>query len=197
MSDKTDQKRALIVEAARTVFSKKGYRDVTMKDIVEASGISRGGLYLYFPSVEAVFLAVLDTEEKKIDKEIEQEMLHEASNVEMLFWYLKAQKKEIVQKKGSLLTAKYEYAFECRENKKDSPLKKEMKKASLVLQKIIERGMETEEFVCFDAAREAENIMLAIEGMKLLACTTGIGEKRMDQEFLYIMQRIVVEEEEL
>lgn len=195
MSEKTELKRALIVEHARDVFAQRGYRAVTMKDIVEACGISRGGLYLYFSSVEEVFGAVLDTEEKNTDKEFEQEQLQAASNVEMLLWFLKVQKKEILSKKGSLLTAKYEYAFDCRENKKESPLKKEKKKASLVLQKIIERGMETEEFICFDAAREAENMMLAIEGMKLLACTTGIGEKKADAQFLYMMQRIVVEEE--
>ena len=75
-------------------------------------------------------------------------------------------------------------------------LKKERKKAALVLQKILERGMENGEFACFDAAREAENIMLAIDGLRMLACTNGIGEKKIDAEFLYMMQRIVVEEEE-
>ncbi len=196
MSEKTDQKRALIVECAQRVFAEKGYRDVTMKDIVEASNISRGGLYLYFSSVEEVFLAVLEHEEKKNDSEVEQEQLQEATNMEMLLWFLKLQKKELLRKKGSLLTAKYEYAFSCREQGKTSVLKKERKKALLVLQKILELGMEKGEFVCFDAAYEAENIMLAIEGMKLLACTSGIGEKKVDGEFLYMMQRIVVEEEE-
>ena len=196
MSEKTDQKRTLIIESAQKVFSAKGYRAVTMKDIVEASNISRGGLYLYFSSVEEVFLAVLEQEEKKTDTEIEQEQLQEASNVEMLLWFLKLQKKELLQKKNNLLTAKYEYAFACRENGNVSPLKKERKKAVLVLQKILERGMESGEIVCFDAVHEAENIMLAVDGMKLLSCTTGLGEKKIDAEFLYIMQRIVVEEEE-
>ena len=96
MSEKTDQKRALILESAHKVFAEKGYRAVTMKDIVEASNISRGGLYLYFSSVEEVFLAVLDNEEKKTDTEVEQEQLQEATNVEMLLWFLKLQKKESV-----------------------------------------------------------------------------------------------------
>lgn len=197
MSEKTDQKRTLIVESAYKVFAEKGYRAVTMKDIVESCNISRGGLYLYFSSVEEVFLAVLDNEEKKTDIEIEQEQFQEASNVEMLLWFLKLQKRELLHKRGSLLMAKYEYAFACREGKKNSPLKKERKKAVLVLQKILERGMENGEFTCLDALREAENIMLAIEGIRMLACTSGIGEKKIDAEFLYIMQRIMVEEEEI
>ena len=48
MSEKSVQKRNYIIEKAREVFSQKGYLTVTMKDIVEACEISRGGLYLYF-----------------------------------------------------------------------------------------------------------------------------------------------------
>ncbi|MDE7207093.1 MAG: TetR/AcrR family transcriptional regulator, partial [Lachnospiraceae bacterium] len=47
MGDKSLQKKNMIVEAAREVFLKRGYRAVTMKEIVEQFGISRGGLYLY------------------------------------------------------------------------------------------------------------------------------------------------------
>ena len=80
MSEKTEQKRQLILDSARNVFAAKGYKAVTMKDIVEASNISRGGLYLYFSSVEEAFLAVLDMEEKRTDEEISGEALEGASN---------------------------------------------------------------------------------------------------------------------
>ena len=43
MSEKTDKKRQLILDSAAKVFSDKGYKAVTMKDIVEASDISREG----------------------------------------------------------------------------------------------------------------------------------------------------------
>ena len=62
MSEKSVQKRNYIIEKAREVFSQKGYLTVTMKDIVEACEISRGGLYLYFDSIKALFLAVLEKE---------------------------------------------------------------------------------------------------------------------------------------
>ena len=38
--------------------------------------------------------------------------------------------------------------------------------------------------------------MYAIEGMKLMSLTTGISEKRVDSEFLHMMERIVIEDEE-
>ena len=48
MGEKSIQKRQHILDAARKVFVEKGFKNVTMKDIVEACEISRGGLYLYF-----------------------------------------------------------------------------------------------------------------------------------------------------
>lgn len=195
MSEKTEQKRQLILDSARMVFTEKGYKAVTMKDIVEASEISRGGLYLYFASVEEIFAAVLEMEEKRTDEEISGEELEAATNGEMLLWFLKTQKKEIVKKKDSLLMAKYEYAFDCDDKKQTAFLRKEMDKAVLVLEKILERGTQSGEFACFDVKNEAKDMMFAIEGMKLLSCTTGISEKRVDSEFLHMMERIVIEEE--
>ncbi len=196
MSEKTDQKRQLILDNAAKVFSDKGYKAVTMKDIVEASGISRGGLYLYFPSVEDVFLAVLEMKEKTADNEISGEAFENASGGEILLWFLKSQKKEILKKKDSLMLAKYEYAFSCAEKRRVSFLKKEMDKAVLVLQNILERGTEGGEFACFDPKNEAKDMMYAIEGMKLMSLTTGISEKKVDSEFLHMMERIVIEDEE-
>lgn len=196
MSEKTEQKRQLILDSAAKVFSDKGYKAVTMKDIVDESDISRGGLYLYFASVEEVFHAVLDRKEQVADNEISGEAFENASGGELLVWFLKTQKKEILKKKDSLLMAKYEYAFSCAEKKRVSFLKKEMDKAVLVLQNILERGTEGGEFACFDPKNEARDMMYAIEGMKLLSITTGISEKRVDSEFLHMMERIVIEDEE-
>ena len=65
MGEKSQQKRKYIIEKARQVFMEKGYRSVTMKDIIEACEISRGGLYLYFPSTEEIFLEVLKQEQER------------------------------------------------------------------------------------------------------------------------------------
>lgn len=47
MSDKSAQKKKFIVETARQVFKEKGYKEVTMKDIVEACNISRRIISLF------------------------------------------------------------------------------------------------------------------------------------------------------
>ena len=59
MGEKSAKKKQYILDKARVVFSEKGFKNVTMKDIVDACDISRGGLYLYFSSTEDIFLEVL------------------------------------------------------------------------------------------------------------------------------------------
>ena len=64
MGEKSVQKKKFIIQTARKVFEEKGYLKVTMKDIVEACEISRGGLYLYYESVRELFLDVLQAEKE-------------------------------------------------------------------------------------------------------------------------------------
>lgn len=54
------KRRANILEAAKAVFIEHGYERVTMKHIMEAAGVSRGGLYQYFSNKEEVFETILE-----------------------------------------------------------------------------------------------------------------------------------------
>jgi len=54
-----DQKARGIIAVARDIFARHGYRRVNMKEIAEAAGISRPGLYLYFKTKEEVFSAAV------------------------------------------------------------------------------------------------------------------------------------------
>jgi len=53
-----DRARARIVQAARLVFHRKGFRSSTMEDIAEEVGVSKGALYLYFPTKSDLLVAV-------------------------------------------------------------------------------------------------------------------------------------------
>lgn len=48
-----------VLEAARAVFLRYGFRRVTMQDIADEVGISRPALYLVFSNKEEVFLAAI------------------------------------------------------------------------------------------------------------------------------------------
>ncbi|WP_162231272.1 TetR/AcrR family transcriptional regulator [Sunxiuqinia dokdonensis] len=49
-----------ILKEAFSLFMQKSFKEVTMKDIVEKTGMSKGAFYHYFPSKEAVFKEVVD-----------------------------------------------------------------------------------------------------------------------------------------
>ena len=48
MPSKGEQTRQLILSTAKQLFSQKGYAVVTMKDICDEIGLSRGGLYRHY-----------------------------------------------------------------------------------------------------------------------------------------------------
>ena len=52
-------KREYILEKSKDIFTKKGFTSVTMTDIIDACNISRGGLYLYFSSVDEIFIEMI------------------------------------------------------------------------------------------------------------------------------------------
>lgn len=53
--------KELILKEAFALFMQKSYKEVTMKDIVEKTGMSKGAFYHHFPSKEALFREVIDT----------------------------------------------------------------------------------------------------------------------------------------
>jgi AcrR family transcriptional regulator len=55
-----ETRRQSILDAATTVFARKGYRHASVADIIETAGIARGTFYLYFQSKQEIFLALID-----------------------------------------------------------------------------------------------------------------------------------------
>ena len=58
-SDVSVERRAQIIEAALACFTRKGYNNTTMDDIVTESGLSKGSLYWYFKSKDELFEAAM------------------------------------------------------------------------------------------------------------------------------------------
>lgn len=194
MGEKSVQKRKYILDTARKVFMEKGFKRVTMKDIVEACDISRGGLYLYFNSTEEIFMEVLRMESEETDDVFSGNVKEDSTATDILMLFLKEQKKELMRKKDTLTQATYEFYFENKLSKKDNILKKQFESAVFVLRKLIETGVESEEFYCEDPEGAARNIMLAIEGLKISAQTIGVTSESVDKQLLYILKSLGVED---
>jgi AcrR family transcriptional regulator len=57
---KGERTRRRIVERCAPIFNQRGYAGASMRDLVAASGLEKGGLYNHFDSKEALALASLD-----------------------------------------------------------------------------------------------------------------------------------------
>lgn len=66
------KRRADILDAAKRVFIQKGFEPATMKDVVEASGMSRGGVYQYFSSTEEMFIAIREASFEEFEAYLEK-----------------------------------------------------------------------------------------------------------------------------
>lgn len=194
MSDKSAQKKKYIIETARQVFKEKGYKEVTMKDIVEACDISRGGLYLYFQSTGEIFEEVLKLEQEDTDDVFASSVPKQATPSDILALFLKEQKKELLSKKPSLNKAVYEYFFTGQVPSRDNFLKKQFDAAVYVIEKLIEAGVEEGEFYCEDPRGAARNVMYVLEGLKIASQTRGVNEAAVDREIMYVMQGLIAEE---
>ncbi len=215
MGDKSIRKKQYIIEKAREVFIEKGFLTVTMKDIVEACEISRGGLYLYFPDTETLFLEVLRKEREEGNSE---ELEKADTAVEMLSLFLREQKKEVLQNEKSLIVPLYEYYFYLRQKqhaaakeqtqaqgdaaarevkepaaKPEELTEKERFEMSVkVLEKLIIGGMREGYLACDDPGEEAKNIMFAMEGLKICAVTIGLSEEEVTGQINYLYSHLFI-----
>ncbi len=70
MSFKGDKTKQDIREKAYQLFAEKGFKDVTMKDICELTGLSRGGLYRHYESTGQIFLEIVNAFSNKQKNEV-------------------------------------------------------------------------------------------------------------------------------
>jgi AcrR family transcriptional regulator len=57
-----------ILAIARELFVAQGYDRISMREIAEACGLSKPGLYYYFTDKQALFLAILDDQLTELEK---------------------------------------------------------------------------------------------------------------------------------
>ena len=60
MNRRGTETRRLILKKSYPLFAEKGFKEVTMKDICECTGLSRGGLYRHYDSTSQIFAEILE-----------------------------------------------------------------------------------------------------------------------------------------
>ncbi len=110
MAIKGERTRESIIHESYTLFAEKGFKQVTMKDVCEVTGMSRGGLYSHFSGTDKLFEAVLEKITEKSATDFQTEIKEGISAVKILEKTLDNMEEEMKHPEDSLSMALYEYA---------------------------------------------------------------------------------------
>lgn len=158
MGTKAERTKERIRQEAYRLFAAKGFKEVTMTDICEKTGLSRGGLYRYYAGTEEIFSEILSAE-YVIDNRMQE---HESAKT-ILNDMLGEIKNEIMAKELSLSLAIYEYANLGNEDffiKLNENAKKRW-------MRLINYGIETKEFKDVSPEQVSDLILYYYQGLRM------------------------------
>ena len=193
MGSKGVQTKEMIKNESYRLFASKGFLKVTMKDICEACGLSRGGLYRYYGSTQEIFEALLDDVSGETNEFIQSGIHNGVSAVELLDELLEQMRLEMLDKEHSLSYAIYEYSCTCTN---DFMVRKN-KAAEQKWQSLIEYGIQCGVFRPANAKTMIDIILYVYQGIRMWSRVIPIEAKTVENIIGKIRKDLVMENEEI
>jgi AcrR family transcriptional regulator len=159
-----DESKNAIVQTAKTLFQRFGYKKTSVNDIAKALGKVKSVIYYYFPDKESLLRAVIDEEVGKLIWSIDDAVKKASTPEEKLRAYALSRTLEIER-------LSREYARFQQEYDQLFPLIKEVHQRyddfeRTILKRILEDGMERGVFQKTDAELLAGTILLWLKGVE-------------------------------
>ena len=179
-----------ILESARIVFYRKGFLNVTMQDIIDECGISRGGIYLYFNSVDEIFQEVIRQRNKEKFSIISKAVQENAPFDEVLENYMQLQKERLGNIEESHFRAYCEYVFSKPKGTvlafRDAQLT-HLRKSVL---SILMLGVRQEVIKNENIERLADHVIVTIDGLSILALGEALTIDVVEDQFEVLEEMI-------
>jgi AcrR family transcriptional regulator len=184
MLDKDEVKEA-IVNVARHIFSRFGFRKTTMDEIAIASRKGKSSIYYYFASKEEIFEAVVEKEASIL----KQELIKAISEAESPAQKLKAHVLVRMHTMGKL--ANFYSAIKDDYLSHLDFIEKIRRKYDLeeiqMMQNILDEGVQNNMFEIADTPLAAIAIVTALKGMEI-PLFWGVEEKNTEQRLDRLIQ---------
>lgn len=184
MGKKGTKTKEKILQEAYLLFAEKGFKAVTMTDICEKTGLSRGGLYRYYSGTEQIFSEIISKEYVISDR-----MERHESAISILEDMLETIQCEIMDKELSLSLAIYEYANLGNEDffimVNDNAKKR--------WTNLLNYGMETGEFKCVDTEPVTDLILYYYQGLRMWSRVIPFGRQEAEHYVNTIRQMLLME----
>ncbi len=165
--DVSEQRRTEIMDAAARVFSRKGF-GARMEDIVRESGLSKGLLYWYFKSKDAIIVAILN---RMLGPELRgtERLSADGGSARQRILDLAEQTVREVEAMGRFMPITYEfYSLAFRNRVVKSAIRTFFTRFIESIQAVIQRGIDDGEFRALDPRAAAVALIAAFEGSLLL-----------------------------
>ncbi len=193
MESKSNIKRELILDKAKQVFIRIGFNRVTMKDIIEECGISRGGIYLYFSSVDEIFVEVVKRHNHTKIEEIKGKIEKSTDFHELIEGFFSEQKERLLNMDQSLFAAMIEFCFRHKtQSDRDFYTEQFTNNKNIVLE-LLRFGISSNSIHTKNIDCLANSIMYILEGLRSKAVSSGVSEE-LAEEQLDICKRMICSE---
>ena len=166
--DVSEERKNQILEAAIKVFSRQGFHEARMDDIVQESGLSKGALYWYFKSKDEIITAILSN---LFDRELDtlknlQDAQGPARERMIEFTRLAIADMKVLLQIRPIVYEFYAIAF--RQRAVRDALKNYFRRYMQMVVPFIQQGIDRGEFRPVDAVEAALAAGAIIEGTLLL-----------------------------
>lgn len=167
-SDVSEERKDQIIQAATNVFTRLGFHDARMDDIVEEIGLSKGALYWYFKSKEDLIIAILDrmfgVEFQRMESLCSEDLPARQCLANFLDIFIADLHK--MQRVTPIIYEFYALAF--RNQTVRTVMQRYLRTFVTIIEPIIQRGIDRREFRPGDARQAALAVGAQIEGTLLL-----------------------------
>ncbi len=167
MSLKGEKTKQDIREKAYQLFAQKGFKEVTMKDICELTGLSRGGLYRHYESTEQIFLEIVNAFSDKQRNEVFTKITQHIPATTILDELLSKYASEMIDYENSFSLAICEFYSNPAISKEDNSVKMQYEISKSTWVELINYGIGTKEFNSVNPESVFNVIIFAYQGVRM------------------------------
>ncbi|MFN2263254.1 MAG: TetR/AcrR family transcriptional regulator [Anaerolineales bacterium] len=162
--DVSEERKNQILAAATRVFTMHGFTGARMDDIVEESGLSKGALYWYFDSKDAIIIGILDQIFDSETTQLREILEAEDSATKKIELFVEMSIKDL-EKMKPLMPIFFDFwSLSVRNPNIKQAIKRYYQNFLDLLTPIIEEGIESGEFSPMDPAEAAVALGSLYEG---------------------------------
>lgn len=175
---KSETTRQEIMNVTKELILRKGYAQVTMNDVTQASGMSAGGLYYHYHTVEEIARDILKAETDNVWESIGRPDSPDKL-INTVRMYFESEKRELLDHEKSLNWVLYEYYFSFPREHRENMLKDKHKQTADMLRILLDPFIEDKGKLDM----LINSICIELLGLTMFSMTGLMDEKFIDSSF--------------